>query len=125
MRRATVLFVAMASLAGCQPEFSTVELEAVSSPPVGVTTVVRDDEVEVPAGVAIAVEVTPLSGNSTPYSGEDKIRLHGRDESVLDAEPTEERRVFVLIGVSPGTTCIEVEINGSEKTCIDATVTAE
>ena len=125
MRRLLLCAALALPTLACSPSYMAVELEAVSNPPVGVTTTIRDDEVEIPVGVVMAVKVTPLSDNATPYERSDRVRLRGKDTSILDVEPTEDERVFVLIGVSPGNTCIEVEINGSNKDCIDASVTLE
>ncbi len=125
MKRSLLAVTLAAPTIGCSPSFGNLEIEAVSNPPVGVTTTIREDEFEIPAGVAIAVRVTPLSDNATPYEASDRVRLRSQDDSVLDVEPTENRRIFVLIGVAEGDTCVEVEINGGGVDCIDSTVTTE
>jgi hypothetical protein len=120
-----LVLLTLAPASGCQPDFSGLDFEGVSSPPSGVTTIVRDDEIEIPEGIAIAVRVTPHSSNLTPYDSTNRVELRGRDEAILDVEPTEEERVWVLIGIDVGSTCVEVEIDGREQDCIDASVVAD
>lgn len=108
--------------AACMPNYGTVEFEAVSNPPVPVT--IRSFLIEMPAGVAAVVRVRPISENRNDYDSSYKVDLFSSDRDVFVVERRPSRREFVLIGVNPGTTCLEVEIDGRPEDCIDVEITA-
>lgn len=117
--------LAALTLPACQPSFSAAEIETASNPPVGVTPIVRDDLLEVPEGVAIAIRVTPISGNATPYGPEDQIKLVSSNEGIVTTEPTPDGQVWVVAGVATGETCVELQINGKQEDCIETTVVSQ
>ena len=118
--RVTVL-CGLALLMGCQPEFESVTFDPLSTPPV--PTVVRSYEIEVPVGIAVAVEARPRSSNATDYDSSDSFALISEDKSVLEVKPTPRRDEWVFVGVAAGSTCVQVRINGDTEDCIPATVT--
>ena len=121
MRRMRSIMAGFAlAAAACSPSYGTVEFYAVSTPPVGVT--VRSFFIELPAGVAAVVRAAPDSENNNPYE-DYKMDLFARDHDILTVERRPSRREFVLIGNNPGTTCLEVIIDGRTEDCIDVEVT--
>ncbi len=109
-------------LPACHPMYGHLEIELYSSPPVPVR--VSGEEVELPVGVAIAVDVEPKSGNDYEYFKDDEVELDSEDRQILRVDPTENPRRFVLTGVKVGKTCINVEVLGEQGECIPATVQA-
>ena len=106
--------------AACIPSYGTVEFEAVSNPPVPVT--IRSFLIEMPAGVAAVVRARPISENRNEYDSSYKVDLFSADRDILVVERRPSRREFVLIGVNPGSTCLEVEIDGRPEDCIDVEI---
>lgn len=109
-------------LAACGPRYDGIELELYSAPPVPVR--VHATEIELSVGIAAAIDVRPLSSNQFDYYESDQLDLRSRDRSILRVEPTEHPRRFVLIGVAPGETCVDIEVDYDERGCIPATVLA-
>lgn len=110
------------TLAACAPEYDHVEIELYSSPPEPVR--ISGASIEIPAGIAVAVEVEPISRGRIEYVNDDEVELDSEDRSILKADPTEHPRRFVLIAVEPGETCVIVEVLGNREDCIPATVLA-
>lgn len=108
--------------AACHPTYGRVDLTLYSSPPVPVR--VESDEVELPVGVAVAIDVEPKSGNDYEYFKDDEVTLDTEDRQILRVDPTENPRRFVLTGVKAGQTCVVVEVFGEREECIPATVLA-
>jgi hypothetical protein len=102
------------------PRYGHLDIELHSAPPVPVH--VNSERVELPVGVAIAIDVAPISGNDYEYFKEDEVELDAEDRKVLRVDPTENPRRFVLTGVSVGDTCVTVRVLGEEHECIDASV---
>lgn len=119
MRR--TLFIAGALLVGCAPDFSHVELEPLSTPPVPVS--VRGAEIELPAGVAVVVRAELFSDSARPYDENHSLDLLSADRVVFTTYQREDDREFVLVGVNPGETCMEVVINGHVEDCVPVIVT--
>lgn len=115
------LAAACLSATACQPSYQAVEFSTISSPPVNVT--IRDFLIEMPAGVGAAVRVSPVSGNNNEYDSGQRIDLRSQDRDVLTVYRRKNRREFVLVGVNPGTTCLEVVIDGDGEECIDVEIT--
>ena len=114
--------VSLLLLAACGPRYDGITLELYSAPPVPVR--VHAEEIELSAGVAAAVDVKPLSSNQFDYYETDQVDLRSQDRAILRVEPTENPRRFVLIGVAPGETCVDVEVDYEDHGCIPATVLA-
>ena len=110
------------ALPACQPRFGYLEITVKSSPPVPVS--VRDQAFEIPVGIAVLIHAEPVSDNMNDYVATDDVDLITQKSAILDVEPGPDDRTFVLVGVSPGDTCVDVFINGSREECIPATVLA-
>jgi len=109
------------STVACQPSYGSIEFEPLSTPPVAVT--VRSFLIEMPEGVAVVVRATPISDGREEYESGDKVDLYSRDRDVMTVHRRDHRREFVLVGVSAGSTCLEVEIDGEPQECIDVEIT--
>lgn len=114
------LFLLLPAPACFNPEYDRLEIELHSAPPVPVH--INSEQIELPVGVAVAVEVAPISGNDYEYFKEDEVELDTEDRKILRVDPTENPRRFVLTGVSAGDTCMTVRVLGERHECIDATV---
>ncbi|HFE45757.1 MAG TPA: hypothetical protein ENJ18_09765 [Nannocystis exedens] len=116
--------VLVLSLGGaCLPDYGSIEVEVGSSPPVPVS--IRSRDFQVPVGISVLINVTPISDNNNEYVETDTVELTSQDRAILDVEPGPEDRSFVLVGVDPGSTCVEVAINGSVEDCIPTEVLAQ
>ena len=107
-------------LAACGPRYDGLEFKLHTEPPVPVR--ISGEEIELPVGIAVAVDVTPLSSGRFDYYESDQLDLDPEDRSVLRVEPTGDPRRFIMIGVSPGETCVEVEVDYDRHGCIPARV---
>ncbi len=121
MKRLSALLTLLAVTA-CQPHYDGIELTLFSNPPVPVR--VSDQEIEMTVGLAIAVDVKPLSSSRFQYYEDDPLELRSQDRGILRVEATEHPRRFVLVAVSPGETCVEIEVVGEDHGCVPATVLA-
>ena len=74
--------------------------------------------------MAVVVEATPISDNANEYDSSYKLDFFSQDRDVFRVFRREDRREFVFVGVAPGNTCVEVEIDGRAEDCIDVTVEA-
>jgi len=104
----------------CAPEFGTLDIDPISTPPAGVT--LRDYLVELPSGVAIAVAVSARSDNAVEFDETASIDLISRDDDIFEVYPSQRPREFVFVGVAEGDTCIDVLIDGSQEDCINVQV---
>lgn len=111
------------SLGACQPQYAGLSIEPVSTPPTTVT--VRPHLIELPVGVAVVIAVRPRSSSSEFYSSSTRVDLVSLDRSVFNTQRREDPREFVLVGVAPGETCVEVRIDGAPEECIDVVVRAQ
>lgn len=109
--------------AACGPRYEGIELTLHSEPPAPV--LLDDQEIEVPVGIAVAVDVKPLSSGRFEYLVTDQLDLRSQDRDVLRVEPTENGRRFVFVGVAAGETCVEIEVDYDEHGCIPARVVAQ
>mgnify|MGYP000614946603 CR=1 FL=1 len=109
-------------LPACHPAYDHLEIDLVSAPPVPVR--VESDEIELPVGVAIVVDVEPKSANDYEYFKDDEVELDPQDRQVLRVDPTADPRRFVITGVKVGQTCIDIEVLGEREQCVPATVQA-
>lgn len=121
MKRLLPLFTLLAASA-CGPHYDGLELTLFTEPPVPVR--ISSDEVEMPVGIAVAVDAKPLSSARFGYYEDDPFELTSQDPGILRIEHTETGRRFVFIAVSPGETCIDVEVVREDQGCIPATVLA-
>lgn len=120
--RFLTVLIAAAALPACSPEYDHVELELYSSPPIPVW--VSGTDIEIPAGLAVAVEVEPIARSRIEYVPDDEVELESEDRAILRVDATENSRRFVFVGVEPGETCVVVTVLGDREDCIPARVTA-
>ena len=102
--------------------YAGLDIDVVSAAPTRVE--IRSDAIELPAGVAVTIAVTPRSSD-LPYEERDLVLLESDDDAILDVFAREHPREFVLVGVDPGEACLEVRINHERVDCIDTTVTEQ
>lgn len=115
------LLFALFALTACRPDFGYVELEPLSTPPVPVS--VRGSEVELPAGVAVVVKAELQSDNARPYDDSYMLDLLSQDRVIFTTYPRDTDYEFVLVGVNPGETCMDVVIDGHTEGCVPVVVT--
>lgn len=115
-----VLALSLLAVPACAPEYDHVNVELYSSPPVPVS--ISGTHIDLPVGLAIVVEIEPISRGRIEYVNSDEVVLDAEDREILRADPTEHPRRFVLVGVAPGETCVVVEVLGDREDCIPATV---
>lgn len=106
----------------CGPHYDGLELTLFTEPPVPVR--INSEQIEMPTGIAVAVDAKPLSSARFGYYEDDPFELRSQDPGILRVEHTETARRFVFIAVSPGTTCIDVEVVREDQGCVPATVLA-
>lgn len=107
-------------LTACGPRYDRLEVELYSTPPTPVR--VSGNEFEIPVGISAAISVAPVSDARFEYYEDDEVVLDSDDRETLRVDPTDNERRFVLTGVSPGKTCVWVEVLGEREECIPAVV---
>ncbi len=112
----------LALVCACGPRYDGIDIELSSTPPIPVR--MSSTEIEIPVGIAVAIDVLPLSSNSYDYYQDDQLSLTSRDRNVLRVETTAKARRFVVVGTSPGQTCVDIKVDYRERGCIPATVVA-
>jgi len=113
---------ALLAAVGCQPRYDGIELTLASKPPVPVR--ISDEEIEMSVGLAVAIDVKPLSSTRFGYYEDDPLELRSQDSAILRVEATEDPRRFVLVAISPGETCVDIEVLHEDHGCIPAIVLA-
>lgn len=121
MNRLLALFALLAATA-CGPHYDGLELTPFTTPPVPVR--IDGTEIEMSVGIAVGVDVKPLSSARFGYYSTDPLSLRSQDRAILRVEATEDPRRFVFVAVSPGTTCVDIEVVHEDQGCIPATVLA-
>lgn len=111
------------ALLGCQPDFGTIETVAISSPPGSVNIERYGTYVEVPAGVAVVIRTDIDSRTRTEYEDDTRLDLLSKDREIATTYRRPSPREFVVVGLNPGETCLEVTIEGDAQDCIPVTVT--
>lgn len=115
-----MMALAGSALVGCVPDFDHVELELVTLPPVPVSVGQRN--VDMPVGIAVGVIATPFDTTGEKMDDDVVLDLVSDNETVIGVESSVDDRSFVLFGVGPGTTSIEVEIDHLKRAEIPVTV---
>jgi hypothetical protein len=121
--RALGCLLLMAGATACQPKYDGLGIEPVSTPPTSAK--VRPHLFELPVGVAVVISVRPRSSGFEHYDSNTRVELVSLDRNIFDVRRRENEREFVLIGVAPGETCVEVRIDRTPEECIDAVVRAQ
>ena len=117
MIRLAVLLPVAAIGIGCS-NYDHVEFEIESAPPDRVT--IDPTMIDVPAGIAPVVRVTAYDQRGKTMDG--RLVLRSDNGDVLEVYAADGSRSFVLVGVAPGDTCVEVSLDDEVKECIPATV---
>ncbi len=86
--------------------------------------VLTGKRIVVTEGIAVLIEVEPVSGSRRDFEYDTKIELESEDREVFKALPTDEDDQFVLIGVTPGETCMNVRVADAHRECISVQVYA-
>ncbi len=118
MRRAGLALLGL--VVACSPSYDGVDIETATSPPSAVF--VNSREVEIPAGVSVLVEARVRSSNRHEFDASYDVELRSDDRNILRVEPGGARAEFILIGVRPGNTCVEVVVDDDIEDCIDTVV---
>jgi hypothetical protein len=121
MRR-TILLVTMVLAGACadeRKEYAGLELDVISASPTPPS--VQPDAITLVAGQAVLVAATPLS-SGRDYDDGDQLTLTPDDGDVFDVYAGTEQREFVLVGLRPGRSCLEVRVQRRREDCIDVRV---
>jgi len=105
--------------AGCTPDFDRLDFVSRTTPPNDVT--LTFERVDMQTGVAVGVIVVP-SANGEEMDDDILVEIRSKNTDVLGVDPALEDRSFVIYGVGPGTTDIVIEIDGSYRGTIPASV---
>jgi hypothetical protein len=97
-------------IVACQPQYEQLEVRVAGEPRDG--TVVAAEQFRVPVGTATAIRVAPIASGRRDYEPFHLVELRSRNESVLGVLEGPELDVFVLLGVAPGETTVDVSIRG-------------
>jgi hypothetical protein len=117
-----ILFCAVCSAACAHDEkYVGLSFDPQSAPPIPVS--IESDRIELVAGIAVKVEVTPKS-DGRAYSKDDLLALHAEDSTIFEVFGTEAAREFVFVGLREGESCLQVRINRHEEECIEVRVSA-
>lgn len=113
----------MLGIASCQedPEYEELSFTELSTPPIGYYTYVGPERIELPSGILQAVEAEVEYGGDRYLIGS-FIDLDSRNENIFLVIPMKEKNQFLLIGRTPGQTCMNVTVNGEREECILVTV---
>ena len=103
------LSLGLPTLVGC----GGIDLEMTSDLPMGSVT---NERIELPVGLAVGVKLKSAADD-------EESAMVPADTNIIDASPTGNLHEFILWGVSPGTTTINVLVNNDSKGEIEAVVT--
>jgi hypothetical protein len=118
-----MVIAALGALAtGCGPDFERIDFANRTTPPV--TTVIAYEGIEFKVGIAVATIATAVA-DGEDMDEETVIGLEPVNSDVIGVDPTIEANSFVIYGVGPGTTTINVEIDGELEGEIPVTVTLQ
>ena len=114
------------SAIGCAPIYEDVEFTVLTDPPVAVE--LTGSLISIPVGIALQAEVLALDDGSRnqEYTADTFVRLRSNDRSILTVDRGEsedgDKNKYVFVGVDEGETCVDVNIGGDAKECIDVEV---
>jgi len=118
-RLATSLLFALGLLAGCDKPYRRVAFELESTPPTPVHF--DSDHISLVVGVAVQVKATPKRARRA-YDFDVRFSLQPEDAKLLSVLDGQGRHEFVFVGLSQGSTCIDVRVDGHEEECIPVDV---
>lgn len=121
MREKIALALCAFGLIACirDQDYAGLEFDVESAAPVPVS--IESDRIELVAGIAVKVEIKPLSDGRS-YSSKDQVTLRADDSEIFTVYGAERAREFVLVGLREGESCLEVRINRDEEECIEVRV---
>jgi hypothetical protein len=114
------------ALCGCgpsAPEYDYLFLRDLTNPPA--PAVVHPRQIELMEDTAAAFQSWPVSGNEIAYTEDDVFLLQSRDVSVMEVLTTTDDYQWVVHGVAPGKTCIEIVVLDVVEDCVPAKTTAQ
>ena len=120
--KSLVLGLFAVGLVACSPDYQTVRLSAVSNPPAAVE--IRGNRMDIPAGIAVVIRAELVSSTNEEYPGNGELELYTSDASIFDVYPRPGNEEFVVIGIAPGTACMDVVVDGPLEDCVEVTVGA-
>ena len=122
VRYKALAFLCFALLGACKStEYQKVGFSSVSKPPPGISMTLSSEAIGLHVGIATDFKAKPIS-NEKEYDEKTDFELSSRDDSLFRVERTLEKRRFVIWGISPGTSCLEVLVDNQEKECINVEV---
>jgi hypothetical protein len=114
------------ALAGCGPEVDHIDFHYQTGPSLGAT--VDEEGIVIPEGIAVSVLAQPVDDDGDVIDDEEiQISLATSDANVLGVKPAavDERNVFVIYGVAPGSASVEARVDGEFVSTIPAAVQAQ
>ncbi len=106
MKRLLGVMGAALALAGCSTDYR-VDFQIVSDAPPEV--LVTSDLIEVPAGMAVGVRaVAVIDGERR----KDRVELFPQRSNIIGIEPSIQDRIWVIWAKNPGSTAVEIFIEG-------------
>jgi len=118
----TAVLIISVFVTGCKPEYESLSIEPKTNAPKAMT--LNEERIVITEGIAVLVEVEPVSGSRRDFGYDTKIELESKDDEVFEALPTDDDDEFVLIGVTPGETCMDVWVADEHRECISVQVSA-
>lgn len=122
MRVGKLYMIAVLSftILACVPEFETLEMEQLSTPPVAGS--VNSDGIELTSGTGVIVLVNPVSANSESYDSADNVELESSDSNIMRIYRGDQFREFGVVGCGPGKANMRIIINGSFERSIEVKI---
>lgn len=111
----------MFACAGCQPHYNGLDLRVLTG-----TGSIDGGEIHLVEGQTLAIAAEPISGNPyEDYEAFNIVELEAIDQTTVLAAPSDGPHRFVLVGVRPGTTAIDVVIDDVVSDHLSATVASQ
>lgn len=119
-KRLLALFAPLALAAvGCGPSYDHLQLNPRTNPPAAV--VLLPTQIQLPAGIAVAVTATPMDGQSKI---DKELILSSSNPAVFGVARDASGKGFVLFGVSQGEAQLQIQVDGEEEPSIPTAVLA-
>ncbi len=115
-----IIALLLFSACGENPEYGGMTFDQRTVPPLPVS--LQADEIEMHVGSAFMIKALPVSANDDKYTASDDMALTSANPSILKVHEADRITKVVLVGVSEGVTCMNVEINGRDEDCITVRV---
>jgi len=120
---AGLMALALATAGACTPSYEAIEVDWVSGP---VAADVSSQAFSVPEGLVVVFSVDAKSrAGRRNYDATDRIELVSQEPAVARLEQGIATGTWMIMGVTPGSTTIEVWINGAREDEIPVDVTVQ